>query len=219
MTPANSLRIAIRAWIANGSPATIEQIIAAHPGYSVTRIQRAVALLVRHGDIASTGCNAGAYYSVTRKRLQQAESNRQDAIDYILEHAGALSDEIASVLGWSQAACTGRLSSMCERGELSREPIEKRIINKNGNTAVIRTFAYTALVEKTKSAAEVTRDLTANLGVSVQTHKATRKPSHKPVSEPGRYVHEGSKRTDLKNQRGQGAVRPSPRRGCSLGGF
>ena len=214
---ASSLRIAIRAFLEN-APANIHEIIDAFPGYSVHKIQRAVYSLVSTGDAYSTGERRGAEYSVKPLgRLAQAAAHRQAALDYINANPGVTSTKIIKALNWPAAAGADRLATMCggakNRGqaELSREPVVLMARNSCGYVVPVNTYSYTALTTKTKGADKVSRDVTANF----KAEKCQPKPAS--ANEPWRTVHIGGLREDLKNQRGQGAVRHSVRRGCSLG--
>lgn len=146
-------------------------------------------------------------------RHEQAATHRQDALDYIIAHPGATAPEIINALSWhTKAVGSDRLADMVERGELSRKRATITVINAAGTRSVINTYAYTALVDKTTSADKMASTVAANL-------ESKKKPKAKPATPTGSYVHIGGKRTDLKDQRGQGALSPSPRRGCSLGKF
>lgn len=143
-------------------------------------------------------------------RYEQAATHRQNALDYIIAHPGATAPEIINALNWhNKAVGSDRPADMVERGELSRKKATITVINAAGTRSVINTYAYTARTNKTKSADKMASAVTANLAADKTA----------PAPNPGRTVHIGGTRRDLVNQRGQGALSPSPRRGCSLGKF
>lgn len=139
-------------------------------------------------------------------RYELAESRRQAALNHINANPGALGPEIIAALGWDKVSGADRLGDMADRGELSRVPAITRITKASGYTTTVSTYAYTALVTKTKSADETRRDVSANLKAA----KATRSV----VSHPRSFRDEN--RPPIRNQGGQGCVRHEVRRGCSL---
>lgn len=128
-------------------------------------------------------------------RFENAEAMRQAALDHIIKNPGATTPEILSALKW-KTTDADRLTNMFDAGELSRVKVSH---------GKIRTYEYTALVKKTKSAASITKRIYGNL-------KGARRP--KPL-EPEIHFR-CPKRKPIPNQGGQGAVRHEIRRGCSL---
>lgn len=225
MTPPQAFSRMIHAWLTSQSPSSIAQIIKAFPGLSVTKIQNAVYLMVSEGNLTRTGERNGARYSaageqykpeavnpvktVKTMRVRQAEAIRQATINYITDHPGALGTEIVAAMGWARSLGATRLTAMTGRGELSRIKATSYIVNASGASSLIYTYAYTC-TDKAKSADKVMNEITENLADKTRKTRS---------DEPWRTVNIGGVREDLKDQRGQGALPPSVRRGCSLGKF
>lgn len=125
-------------------------------------------------------------------RFEKAEAMRQAALDYINANPGVLAPQLMDELKWDKHVGAGRLADMTDTGELSRV--------KSGHT-----YAYKALVTKTRSASENAKRISDNL-------KCARRP--KPL-EPEIHFRD-PKRKPIPGQGGQGAVRHEIRRGCSL---
>lgn len=138
-------------------------------------------------------------------RYELAESRRQAALDYIIANPGAKAPQIIAALEWHPVSGSDRLSDMTDKGELSRVPASCRAAKLGGFTQMVKTYAYTALVTKTRSAANTTKDIRENL-----TPAAKRRPL-----EVVREFRDPNRRP-IPNQGGQGAVRHEIRRGCSL---
>lgn len=143
-------------------------------------------------------------------RYEKAAIRRQAAIDYITAYPGALAPEIIAALGWKKCSGASRLADMTDRGELARTQTLYRANNANGKGSAVTTYAYTVCTGKTKSACEVMEVVAANL----DSNKTKTRPEKNPT--PWRTVNREGSNQAYKAQRGQGALRPSPRRGCSL---
>lgn len=151
-------------------------------------------------------------------RYTKAAALRQAALDYIIANPGTTGPEILTALGWDitkagKSVGADRLRDMADQGELSRTKAVKVRINAKGHRVEIQTFAYTALVTKTRSAAEVLIGLSENLASLVKPSQVRAERYERCVPKPGVR---NENRRPIPNQGGQGAVRHEVRRGCSL---
>ena len=140
-------------------------------------------------------------------RYIQSETMRQAALDLVNANPGISGSEIIKHVGGDGRTVNSRLKGMCDLGELKRKPVVITQRNVRGHVRKIKTYAYTALVEKTISAETVRR--------KAEDERKPMKPrekSAKPGTEsgktrtPGRYVQKGGNWAALKDQGGQGAV-------------
>lgn len=99
-------------------------------------------------------------------RYERAELIRQAAIDYLIANPGTKAPQIIAALKWHPVTGADRLADMTDRGELSRVAALHR-----AGRQMVKTYAYTALVTKTRSAAKTVKDVTENL-----KHPAERRP-------------------------------------------
>ena len=139
-------------------------------------------------------------------RYTQSQEMRQDALNIIIASPGISGSEIIRIVGGDGCTVNSRLKGMCDLGELKRKPVVITQRNVRGHVRKIKTYAYTALVEKTISAETVRR--------KAEDERKPMKPrekSAKPGTEsgktrtPGRYVQKGGNWAALKDQGGQGS--------------
>lgn len=142
-----------------------------------------------------------------KTRYTQAEEYRQKALVYITANPGALAPDIAIALKLHKSTSADMLREMAEAGELERTPITTRRVNSRGVNAALKTYAYRALVTKTRTAAEV---------IALVSKNVNRKPEPKPEPQPWRTVHSNPNGKPIRNQGAQGAVRHSVWIGSSL---
>lgn len=144
-----------------------------------------------------------------RTRYTQAEEYRQKALDYITANPGALAPDIAAAIKLHKSTSADMLREMAEAGEVERAPITTRRVNSRGVNAALRTYAYRALVTKTRTAAEV---------IALVSKNVNRKPEPKPEPQPWRTgtYNADPNRKPIRNQRAQGAVRRRAWIGSSL---
>lgn len=156
-----------------------------------------------------------------KTRFTQAAIDRQTALDYIIANPGAYGPDIVAATGLdgstnAKSVGSDRLRDMAEHGEVSRTPVIIEIVTKQGYTAKIRTYTYTALKTKTRSEADAKRRMVANLA---STKDVEIDEDDEPEIDDGpevawRLVHRPDK--PIRNQGGQGNRRHEIRRGCSL---
>lgn len=88
-------------------------------------------------------------------RYEEGARNRQAALDYINAHPGAKAPDIIKALGWDKIGGSARLQKMADAEELSRVTAWYDGVNSAGYRYCQKTFAYTALVIKTRQAEAV----------------------------------------------------------------
>lgn len=88
-------------------------------------------------------------------RLVESQMMRQQAIDYITAHPGALAVEVIMHCGWTHTSGSSRLNQMVKDGELSRVPAVCMVKTMYGQDRPQKTFAYTALIKETRTAVSV----------------------------------------------------------------
>ena len=138
-------------------------------------------------------------------RYTQSQEMRQDALNIIIASPGISGSEIIRIVGGDGCTVNSRLKGMCDLGELKRKPVVINTRNVLGHVRKIKTYAYTALVEKTISAETVRRMAENERKPSKPREKAEARSGGKTIT-PGRYVQKGGKWAANPGSGGQGAV-------------
>ena len=130
---------------------------------------------------------------------------RQDALNIIIASPGISGSEIIRIVGGDGCTVNSRLKGMCDLGELKRKPVVITQRNVRGHVRKIKTYAYTALVEKTISVETVRRMAENERKPNKPREKAEARSGGK-ISTPGRYVQKGGNWQANADSGGQGAV-------------
>lgn len=136
-----------------------------------------------------------------------AELKRQAILDYVNANPGATTPQIIAAIG-SGNGFTDRLRTMVEMGELARVPVVYIGPRGDGFKAKAHTYAYTALVKTTKTAADVRAAVASNYRSTAHKTRVKKQVAVK--------VGRDENRPPIRGQGGQGALRHEIRRGCSL---
>lgn len=157
-------------------------------------------------------------------RYTRTQEMRQAVLDMVHETPGITGSEIVRHFGWPAGTANSRLINMCEMGEMSRRPVEIVVTDMKGHPKTIKTYAYTALVEKTISAETVRRRSEGGDQKPRKSKTTNRKPRNKEVftdagktKAPGYYSQKGGSWAAHGQQGGQGAVRRVVVVGSTLG--
>lgn len=151
-------------------------------------------------------------------RYTQTEKMRQAVLDLVHASPGISGSEIIKIVGGDGCTVNSRLKGMCDLGELKRKPVVITQRNVRGHVRKVKTYAYTALVEKTISAETVRRQAEKE-----RKPMKPREKSAKPGTEngkirtPGRYVQKGGGWPALKGQDAQGSGIQQVYIGCVMG--
>jgi len=141
---------------------------------------------------------------MAKTKYTETESQRRSAIEYLIDNPGAFARDILAQLGWRSSTGIKRLKKMLEMNEIRREELEKP--GTDTSKRVARIFKYWAVVESPMSIDEVR--LHRKRKKQLAKEEQARKEEEERVRSIGRYVHNNPNRLAIKNQGGQGAVRP-----------
>lgn len=150
--------------------------------------------------------------SAPPSRFSRCEAMRQAVLDLAHKKPGVSGSEIVHTFGWPAGTANSRLVNMLALGELSREQIAIKVQDKTGRTVTLKSYAYTALVEKTVSAETVRRQKAGYAPkpekIKVERMKSVKKPSTEigKTRAPGHYVQKGGNWQANPDSGGQGAV-------------
>lgn len=139
-------------------------------------------------------------------RYVQSETMRQDALNIIIASPGISGSEIIRIVGGDGCTVNSRLKGMCDLGELKRTPVVITQRNVRGHVRKIKTYAYTALVEKTISAETVRRMAENERKPMTPREKVENKPEGGKIRAKGYYSQKGGSWKAVEGQGGQGAV-------------
>ena len=138
-------------------------------------------------------------------RYTRTEAMRQAALDLVNANPGISGSEIIRIVGGDGCTVNSRLKGMCDLGEMKRKPVVINTRNVRGHVRKIKTYAYTALVEKTISAETVRRQAENERKPHKPREKAEARSGGKTRT-PGRYVQKGGNWQANPDSGGQGAV-------------
>jgi hypothetical protein len=132
--------------------------------------------------------------------------NCQRVLDYIKANPGATTPHIAAAMEWTPNATNKRLRRMAERGEVRDTHAMHESTRLDGTRSVQRTFAYVALVDRTRSIEETITMLRQNLpATEAKAAKQKKPPEPKWRTVNKRFDDQFAK--PYPNQGGQGALR------------
>lgn len=141
-------------------------------------------------------------------RYTRSEEMRQAALDLVRQVPGITGSEIFKHFGWPSGTANSRLASMCEMKEMTRTEVWIQVKNMLGRTAPVKTYSYTALVEKTITAEDVRKPAAGTIPKPRKPRVKKAKPAPE-VAIPGVYRHKPDQRGHLRptQQDGQGSGR------------
>lgn len=140
-------------------------------------------------------------------RYVQSEVMRQAILDLVRENPGMSGSEIIRHVGGDACTVNSRLKGMCDLGEMKRKPVVINQRNIRGDMRKVKTYAYTALVEKTISAETVRRQAEKERKPHKPREKADGRPDGGKTRTPGYYSQKGGSWQANPDSGGQGAIR------------